>query len=571
RITKCYGTLARKGDHTDSRPHRRSGILEIPERIVPVPRELLEALAAEVRSDAGPSAGPGAAGPNGRADVISRARTYLGKLPPAISGQYGHGRCFHAACILVKGFALEFDDAMPLLKEFSDRCQPPWSDHDLKHKLGDALKADGPRGYLLDGVSSGPHTAGPHSDSSPGSASNARPQGYQFDPVSSADFAAAIYDLRWLVDLVLVVGMPAVIGGPKKSLKTSLLIDLAVSLGTGTPFLGKYRVPERVPVAVVSGESGQATIKETALRVCVAKGIRLQDTSIYWDFTLPQLASPADLAALTEGLKARGIQVVIIDPLYLCLFSGAGATGLSATNLYQVGPLLRAVCDACLSAGATPILVHHTRKSSGGGRDGKWAPLDLDDLAFSGIAEFARQWIILSRREAYDPNTGVHELWLSVGGSAGQGGLWALDVDEGVMAADFRGRRWKVSVTTASEAICQEGTAKAKERLQQTRKRDKDDDERLLAQVIELAGAAGTAPYTQTRDLLGFSGARMTRAVKRLVDRGELVEAETTVGTGRNHAVGRKAKGLRRPTEDEMQARSAASMGLGGTAGTART
>jgi hypothetical protein len=30
RITKLYGTLSRKGDHTPARPHRRSRILEIP-------------------------------------------------------------------------------------------------------------------------------------------------------------------------------------------------------------------------------------------------------------------------------------------------------------------------------------------------------------------------------------------------------------------------------------------------------------------------------------------------------------------------------------------------------------
>jgi P4 family phage/plasmid primase-like protien len=48
RITKLYGTLARKGDHTEERPHRRSGILHIPEGLgMPAPPEKLQALAAE--------------------------------------------------------------------------------------------------------------------------------------------------------------------------------------------------------------------------------------------------------------------------------------------------------------------------------------------------------------------------------------------------------------------------------------------------------------------------------------------------------------------------------------------
>jgi hypothetical protein len=47
RIAKLPGTLARKGDPTPDRPHRRGGILEIPSEIRTTPLELLEALAAE--------------------------------------------------------------------------------------------------------------------------------------------------------------------------------------------------------------------------------------------------------------------------------------------------------------------------------------------------------------------------------------------------------------------------------------------------------------------------------------------------------------------------------------------
>lgn len=45
RIWKLYGTRACKGDSTAERPRRMARLLEVPERVMPVPQEVLEALA----------------------------------------------------------------------------------------------------------------------------------------------------------------------------------------------------------------------------------------------------------------------------------------------------------------------------------------------------------------------------------------------------------------------------------------------------------------------------------------------------------------------------------------------
>jgi hypothetical protein len=55
RLCKLYGTMARKGDSTPDRPHRRSGLIETPEKCVPVPVEMLHALATEAASPLIPS------------------------------------------------------------------------------------------------------------------------------------------------------------------------------------------------------------------------------------------------------------------------------------------------------------------------------------------------------------------------------------------------------------------------------------------------------------------------------------------------------------------------------------
>jgi hypothetical protein len=85
----------------------------------------------------------------GGLDVVGRARKYLSKIPPAVSGQGGHPATFHAACALILGFALDRETTLKLLTEWNQSCSPPWSDKELAHKIDDALKQPGERGYLL--------------------------------------------------------------------------------------------------------------------------------------------------------------------------------------------------------------------------------------------------------------------------------------------------------------------------------------------------------------------------------------------------------------------------------------
>src|SRR5262249_24544074 len=276
----------------------------------------------------------------------------------------------------------------------------------------------------------------------------------------SAELDAAAVQLKWLVKQVLVAGQPAVIGGPKKVLKTSVVIDLAVALGSGTRFLNKFEVPHPEKVLMLSGESGVATIRDTARRVCQAKGISLASAGVVWGFELPQLTNGADLEVLFRTLVAKQIDLVIVDPLYLCLLAG-NPGGRQASNMFDVGPILFNVTQACLDAGTTPAFVHHTRRLDPGQRGRETEPLGLDDLAYAGVAEFARQWLLISRSEPFNPEAGQHKLWLSLGSSAGHSGLYAVDVREGILDDAFGGRQWQVSVQQPSKAI--EASARAKE------------------------------------------------------------------------------------------------------------
>lgn len=81
--------------------------------------------------------------------LAARVRGYLAAIDPAVSGQRGHDRTYYAAGRLVRGFDLTPEDAYPYLAEWNRRCQPPWSDAELWHKLRDQVRVPGPRGFLL--------------------------------------------------------------------------------------------------------------------------------------------------------------------------------------------------------------------------------------------------------------------------------------------------------------------------------------------------------------------------------------------------------------------------------------
>ncbi len=71
---------------------------------------------------------------------IERARAYLEHVEPAIQGQNGSTRTLVAAAHVTLGFMLEPDHAMFAMSDWNQRCQPPWSDRELKRKIDQALK-----------------------------------------------------------------------------------------------------------------------------------------------------------------------------------------------------------------------------------------------------------------------------------------------------------------------------------------------------------------------------------------------------------------------------------------------
>lgn len=359
---------------------------------------------------------------------------------------------------------------------------------------------------------------------------------FQFIP--SDVFAGGDYRPEWFVPKVLVRRQPGVIGGPSKGMKTSILVDMCVSLAAGKPFLGRFDIPRPARVAVVSGESGEHTLQETARRVCDAREVNLADLGdrLQWCFTLPRFPDEDNMAVFARTLLGFNAELVVIDPTYLCMGE------IDAKNLFEMGQAFRVVADVLLKAGVTPILAHHANRMMKVG-----TPMELTDLAYSGLEQFTRQFILINRVVPYQSD-GEHKLWVRIGGSAGHGGLWALHISEGVTDEDFKGRQWEVTVATADEAKQQRDAAK-----EEAKRREKRELETKVLTAIDKENEKGQPAATLTRlaTATGLDFRKLKPVIAQLEEDGLIEPHEFTKRTGKGKKTESKCDGYRRVSTDE--------------------
>jgi len=153
RVLKFPGTMACKGESTKERPHRISRVIQLPKGgLKALSRELLEHLVRRANQHTLPLAVPSTVNlPNA---VVEQARRYIARMPKAVQGQRGSDKTLAVATKIVVGFAIPYhsDEARQLLREFSERCSPPWSEKEMSHKLREAERLASekgePRGIL---------------------------------------------------------------------------------------------------------------------------------------------------------------------------------------------------------------------------------------------------------------------------------------------------------------------------------------------------------------------------------------------------------------------------------------
>ena len=179
--------------------------------------------------------------------------------------------------------------------------------------------------------------------------------------VRVAELASDEIAERWLVEQLWCASSVGVIGGAPKCAKTWLGLDMALSVATGTPCLGKYAVPEPGPVLIYLAEDALPAVRERIEGMARHRGLDLDRVEIHV-ITAPvlRLDQDRDRTRLWETVRRLRPRLLVLDPL-------VRLHGIDENHAGDVAELLGYFRSLQRQLGLSVLLVHHTRKNAAEG------------------------------------------------------------------------------------------------------------------------------------------------------------------------------------------------------------
>jgi hypothetical protein len=308
--------------------------------------------------------------------TLERARRYLACCDPAITGAGGHNTTFRVACTLLHGFYLSPTEALRLLKIYNEKCQPPWSDAELRHKILSAAGASSNRGHgyflsenALSNDSIFPVLAGPPMPkwpepdlggieaivrSGPGAFDvwESSPWRFETDALKDAPHTEEIVDIVFPGDPYLCAGWASWrFATRRRNTWRGQLSEM--SLIVPNPMVGPSGLTKE-------GRESQHSLEATARRIYQV---------IEFDFApLSRTGQPTIYAPLLEGWKTAGISTLDacaalsahlarLLPSWLLFLSSGGKSGHAWFNVRGLPvPTRRAFFSEAVRLGGDPQL-----------------------------------------------------------------------------------------------------------------------------------------------------------------------------------------------------------------------
>ncbi|WP_158301487.1 ATP-binding protein [Methanocella paludicola] len=167
--------------------------------------------------------------------------------------------------------------------------------------------------------------------------------------------------IEYLIEGWIVTGSKVLIAGPPKTIKTLLADAMAISVASGKPFLGHYRVNEVGPVLIYQAENSEAIEGNRFKRL--KKAYEIPDNEnlpVYYIGNQGlRLNDPQSVERLIEAIEKIKPILVIIDPLYAS-FDG------DISEQKEVTPVLNKLTEIRDKYNCAVCIVTHTNKSANG-------------------------------------------------------------------------------------------------------------------------------------------------------------------------------------------------------------
>jgi hypothetical protein len=304
----------------------------------------------------------------GEDDLERRAVAYLDAMPPAISGQGGHNATYAAASALVHGFGLDPTAAFGLLwNNYNPRCQPPWSERELRHKVDNAGSKphDRPYGWLRN---SEPAV------SNNGAAVDLSGMTGRCATTIAPAIASRKLRLRCLADVEptridwlwygrIALGKLTVIAGHAGLGKSFLTCDIAARVSAGLPWPDEVGACPQGHVLVLNAEDDPGDTIRPRLDAAGADVWRIHFIDGVDGLTAGEI-DPFDLARDSRILREHieqtpGVKLVTIDPVT------AYVGQVDDHRNSEVRGLLRPLAELARDTGVAIVIVTHLNKGAG--------------------------------------------------------------------------------------------------------------------------------------------------------------------------------------------------------------
>jgi hypothetical protein len=165
---------------------------------------------------------------------------------------------------------------------------------------------------------------------------------------------------KYLVRPCIAAGDHGMFAAEFKAGKTWAMADLAISVASGTPWLGVFDVETPGPVLLFAGEGGPRKVVRRFRAVCRSRDIDPTMLPVRVCLRAPHLTNEAAMVLVEAEIEQHHPVLVIIDPLYLA------ARGARGSDLYEMGAHLEGIQVICQRHGSALLIAHHWNKTGDG-------------------------------------------------------------------------------------------------------------------------------------------------------------------------------------------------------------